>query len=413
MLKSKLKEVLIAPVVVGALGYFVDIYDLVLFSIVRVQSLKALGIEGDELLHQGVRLINMQMGGMLVGGLFWGILGDKKGRISVLFGSIFLYSAANIANAFVTTVDQYAWLRFIAGVGLAGELGAAITLVSETLSKENRGYGTTLIASVGICGAILAGVIGEYLDWKIAYIIGGVLGLALLLLRIKMSESHMFSGLSDKQEIKRGDIKMLFTKRERLIKFCLCILIGVPVWFVIGILVTFSPELSRQLNVSGTITGGWAILCTYAGLAIGDLSSGLLSQWVGSRRRIVGLYLMITGFLIAVYGQLDGVTPFTFYSICFLLGVGTGYWALFVTIAAEQFGTNLRSTIATSAPNFVRGSVVPLTESFRAIASLSLFSGGLIRSAMIVGFASVVIALLALWKMPETYGKDLDYFEID
>lgn len=406
---SKLKEICIAPVIVGALGYFVDIYDLVLFSIVRVQSLKALGLDGEELLNQGVRLINMQMGGMLVGGVFWGILGDKKGRISVLFGSIFLYSAANIANAFVTNVDQYAILRFIAGVGLAGELGAAITLVSEVLSKENRGYGTTLIASVGICGAILAGVIGESFDWKIAYIIGGVLGLALLVLRINIRESGMFAECNQKSGVKRGDLKMLFMSRERLLKLLYCILIGVPVWFVIGILVTFSPELAQQLGVSGAVTGGWAILCTYAGLAIGDLSSGLLSQWMGSRRRIVALYLLFTGLLVAIYGTLSGVTPTTFYTICFFLGVGTGYWALFVTIAAEQFGTNMRATITTSAPNFVRGSVVPLTMSFKALSP----SVGLIASAMIVGFVSLLIAFFALWKMDETFGKDLDYYEVD
>lgn len=404
---TRLSQVLIAPVIVGALGYFVDIYDLVLFSIVRVASLKSLGLEGQELLDAGVRLINMQMTGMLVGGILWGILGDKKGRIKVLFGSIFLYSAANIANAFVTSVDMYAWLRFIAGVGLAGELGAAITLVSEVLHKDDRGLGTTIVASVGICGAILAGIIGENFSWQAAYIVGGVLGFALLITRIRIQESGMFHDTNQNHGCKKGDFTILFSTRARLFRYVRCILIGLPVWFVVGILYTFTPELSQALGVTGKVTGGYAILFGYAGLALGDLTSGLTSQALGSRKKVVLYYLLFTAFGVVVYGMLRDISPALYYAVCVILGVGVGYWALFVTIAAEQFGTNMRATVATTVPNFVRGSVVPLTLSFQALKP----GYGILGSAMIVGVSSLLIALLALWRMEETYGRDLDFLE--
>jgi putative MFS transporter len=406
-MKVRIKDVLIPPVIVGALGYFVDIYDLLLFSIVRVPSLKSLGLEGKELLDMGVYVINMQMIGMLIGGIFWGILGDKKGRISVLFGSIFLYSIANLANAFVTDVETYGWLRFIAGIGLAGELGAAITLVSEVMPKEIRGYGTSVVAAVGLLGAVLAGIIGENFSWQTAYIIGGVLGLLLLFTRIRILESGIFSHVQKDTSVKKGDFLMLFSSRDRFFRYIQCILIGVPIWFVIGILVTFSPELSRALNVQGEVTGGYAILYTYVGLAVGDLLSGFLSQGFKSRKKIVGGFMLMTAVFMAIYLTSSGMSAGLFYGICVFLGVGTGYWALFVTIASEQFGTNIRATVTTTVPNFVRGSVVPVTLLFQYLSE----SMGLVQSAMWVGTLSLTIASIALWKMKETFGKDLNYLE--
>src|SRR5512141_463679 len=202
------------PVIVAALGYFVDIYDLVLFSIVRVSSLKGIGIYGQDLIDKGVLLLNMQMIGMLLGGILWGILGDRKGRLKIMFGSIFLYSAANLANATVPSIEAYAALRFIAGVGLAGELGAGITLVSEVLHKSVRGYGTMIVASVGVSGAILANVVAKGFDWRTAFYIGGVLGLMLLLLRLSVAESGMFKGMEN-STISRGNFLSLFTSRDR------------------------------------------------------------------------------------------------------------------------------------------------------------------------------------------------------
>jgi MFS transporter, putative metabolite:H+ symporter len=405
-MKAPTSKVLTTNVVVAALGYFVDIYDLLLFGIVRVSSLKSIGVADDKLLENGVYLINMQMIGMLIGGLLWGVIGDKKGRISVLFGSIFLYSIANILNAFVSNVDQYGVLRFVAGVGLAGELGAAITLVSETMTKETRGYGTTVVASVGILGAVVASLVGDAFSWQTAYIIGGVMGLFLLLLRVSMYESGLFAS-AKKSTVKKGDISMLFSPLPRFIKYLRCILIGIPVWFIVGILLTFSPELTQALGVQGTVTASKAIMFGYMGLSAGDFASGFISQKLGSRRKVVGAFLFFALVLSIVYYFSHGISNILFYTLCVGLGFGAGYWAVFVTNAAEQFGTNLRATVTTSVPNFVRGSVVLLTLSFKTLSG----SLGLLNAALTVGLISFAIAFLALWFMQETYGKDLDYFE--
>ena len=392
---------------VAALGYFVDIYDLLLFSIVRQASLKDLGVPESELMDQGVLLINTQMAGLLVGGVLWGILGDKRGRLSVLFGSIFLYSIANIANAFVWDVPSYAVLRFIAGVGLAGELGAAITLVSEMLPRETRGWGTTTVAAVGILGAVFAGIVGDLVHWRTAYLIGGGMGLALLVLRFQMLESGMFERVSKNSKVARGDFLLLFKSGARFRKFLNCVLIGVPIWFVIGILITFSPELARALGITEPIAAGKAVMWSYLGLSAGDLLSGALSQKLRSRKKVVFGFLILTWALVTFYCFGPTLTATGFYVLCVALGLGIGYWAVFVTIGAEQFGTNLRATVATSVPNFVRGSVVLLTTGFQ----LAQAQWGKVDGAYVVGCVSLAIALMALWGLEETHAKDLDYLE--
>jgi MFS transporter, putative metabolite:H+ symporter len=408
-MKPDYRSLYSVPVVVAALGYFVDIYDLLLFSIVRVSSLKSLGVTTDEeLLSSGEFLIQSQMFGMLVGGLIWGIMGDKRGRLSVLFGSILLYSLANIGNGFVTSVNQYALLRFIAGIGLAGELGAGITLVSEVLPKELRGYGTTIVATVGLMGAVLANIIARQFDWQIAYFIGGGLGLTLLIARVSIFESGMFEKLKT-ENVQRGNFFQLFRNRDRFKRFLSCIFIGLPIWFVIGILVSFSPEFATALGVNGKINAGDAVMFSYIGLAVGDLSSGLLSQWLQSRRKVVLMYILITFAFILYYLFNPSDSTTVFYGICFGLGVGTGYWALFVTIAAEQFGTNLRSTVATSVPNFIRGTVVPLVFIFGLLRP----SLGIIWGAFAVGLGTIVIALIALKFLAETFARDLNFLESD
>jgi predicted MFS family arabinose efflux permease len=404
---SKFRQLLQVPVIVAALGYFVDIYDLLLFSIVRVPSLKYLGVPEGELLEKGVFLINMQMAGMLIGGILWGVLGDKKGRLSVLFGSIVLYSLANIANGFVTGVEQYAVLRFIAGIGLAGELGAGITLVSEILPKEIRGYGTALVASVGVLGAVLAYFVADLFDWQIAYFIGGGLGLLLLLLRVSVFESGIFKDLKEKP-VTRGNFFSLFTSSRQFYKYLNCILIGLPIWFVIGILVTFSPEFGKALGVAAPIKAGKAIMFAYIGLSLGDFSSGFLSQSLGSRRRVVLLFILLTTLFVGIYLFVPVQSELLFYLVCSGLGFSIGYWALFVTIAAEQFGTNLRATVATTVPNFVRGSVNIITPLFLTLGS----HYGIITAAGLVGLLTLVIALLALRKLHETFGKDLNFLEV-
>lgn len=406
------------PVWVAALGYLVDIYDLILFSIVRVPSLSELGLSGEAQIQYGIYILNMQMIGMLLGGIFWGIWGDKKGRLKILFGSIFLYSIANFANGFVHSLPMYAFLRFVAGVGLAGELGAGITLVSEMLPKNLRGYGTTVVATVGVSGAILANAVAQNFNWRTAYLIGGVLGFMLLLLRVKVHESGMYEALNSKnsqnaggaqnpQLVSRGDFFSLFTEREKFKKYLRSIFIGTPTWFVVGILITFSPEFAKHQGVVGEISAGHSVMFCYLGLVFGDLASGLLSQYFKSRRKAVLYFLIATAVMAVFYFSVHSVSASVFYGICVGLGFSSGYWAVFVTVAAEQFGTNIRATVATTVPNFVRGMVVPITMSFQWLKPTLNLTG----AAGVVGVVCMGIALASLHGLAETFGKDLDYVE--
>lgn len=406
MADRKFKQLFSLPVIVAALGYFVDIYDLLLFGIVRVTSLRSLGVPEDQILDKGIYLLNIQMIGMLIGGILWGIFGDKKGRLSVLFGSILLYSLANIANGFVNTVDQYALLRFFAGIGLAGELGAGITLVSEILPKEIRGYGTSLVASVGMFGAVLAYFVADAFDWRVAYFIGGGLGIILLVTRISVFESGIFMKVKE-LTVSRGNFFQLFTDRSRFTRYLSCILIGLPIWFVIGILIFLSPELSEALSFDTPIDAGRAVMFSYIGLALGDMSSGLISQWMQSRKRVVLLFIIMTGMLILLYVSAPFKNEGFFYFTCVGLGFAVGYWALFVTIAAEQFGTNLRATVTTTVPNFIRGTV-PMLNFFFVMAKAQW---GIVLGALAVGMGTIVIALIALFFITETFFKDLNYVE--
>jgi MFS transporter, putative metabolite:H+ symporter len=422
--KKQLRQLFSLPVIVAALGYFVDIYDLLLFSIVRKTSLSSLGVPDEKLFDQGEFLLQVQMVGLLVGGIIWGIMGDKKGRLSVLFGSILLYSLANIANGFVTTVFQYALLRFIAGIGLAGELGAGVTLVSESLPPKLRGWGTTIIATVGLMGAVLANIISKTYTWQTAYFIGGGLGLMLLVARVSVFESGIFLRTVEKT-ISRGNFFLLFQNKLRFKKFLGCIFIGLPIWYAIGILITFSPEFAAAIGIEGEIKAGDSVMIAYLGLAAGDMSSGFLSQTFGSRKSIVRLFIILTlGFiLLYLFSPIKSET--FFFVTCFALGFGIGYWALFVTIAAEQFGTNLRATVATSVPNFIRGTVVPLTLLFKYLRNSlgEYFSNGnsaedakhmgIIYGALIVGLFTIFIAFLALRAVDETFGRDLNFEEED
>jgi MFS family permease len=393
-----LRKIFSLPVIVAALGYFVDIYDLVLFSIVRVPSLKSLGLEGQELIDQGVFL--------LVGGILWGVLGDRKGRLKIMFASIFLYSVANLANAAATSLPAYAFLRFVAGVGLAGELGAGITLVAEILHKSVRGYGTMIVASVGVSGAILANLVAKTFDWRTAFVIGGILGLLLLITRIKVAESGMFRQMEG-AAVSKGNFLSLFTDRGRFSRYLHSILIGIPSWFVVGVLITFSPEFAGALGVRGAVSAGNAVMYCYIGLVAGDMASGLLSQVLKSRRKAVLLFLLLTVAAVGAYFMATGVSAGTFYTICGALGFGIGYWAIFVTVAAEQFGTNLRATVATTVPNFVRGMTVPITMLFQLFRQSLGLKGG----ALTVGALCLAVALFSLWRLEETFHKDLDYFE--
>lgn len=404
-LKTVDKKVWLA-VLVAALGYFVDIYDLLLFSIVRVQSLKDLGFTDHELLEKGVLLINIQMAGLLTGGVIWGVLGDRRGRLSVLFGSIIMYSTANLLNAFVQNVEQYALLRFVAGVGLAGELGAGITLISELLPKRVRGFGTTIVAAIGILGAVFGAFMGEIFSWRTAFIIGGVMGFAILLLRVGVTESGMFEKAKH-STISRGNFLMLFATRERFVRFISCIVIGIPVWYVVGIFLTFAPEFGKAFGMTEIPTGGDAVMYGYIGISLGDVSSGLISQWLQSRRGSILVFLIITAAAVAAHLTIPHTSTFSFYATCLLMGFGVGYWAMFVQVAAEQFGTNIRSTVTTSVPNFVRGAVIPLTASFQ----WGVPRYGAVPTVIGIGIVTLVITLLGLRALKESFHVDLDFQE--
>lgn len=396
-------------VIVAALGYFVDIYDLLLFGIIRIPSLRDMGLTADQITTDGEGILSWQMAGLCLGGILWGILGDKMGRSKVLFGSILLYSLGNIANGFVQTVDQYKWIRFVAGVGLAGELGAGITLVAELLPKEKRGLGTSVVAGFGITGAVAAFFIKENFHWRTCYFIGGGLGLALLLLRVSVFESGMFKTMKEKN-VKRGNIFMLFTNANRLTRYIQSILIGVPTWLVIGILITFSKEFAREFGIAGEVDPGKAIMFAYAGLAVGDVSIGFVSQWLKSRKKAMYIFYALTALFIALYFTIQwNSTPFTMYALCTALGFSVGFWAIFVTIGAEQFGTNLRATAATTIPNMVRGTVplmLLLFQFLRSLQGVGYVKGGIYT--MIIVF---VISTIALITSTETFHKDLNYIE--
>jgi putative MFS transporter len=403
-------SILNITVIVAALGYFVDIYDLLLFTIVKKPSMLGVGATMESLLSDSTKVINWQMVGLLIGGIIWGVLGDKKGRLSVLFGSIILYSIANFITAFVHTVDQYAWCRFAAGLGLAGELGAGITLVSELMPKNKRGIGTSMVAGIGLSGAVAAYFTYQFtMDWRLCYQIGGGLGILLLFLRIGVAESGMFKQVRQ-QNISRGNIFMFFTDARRFRKYILAILIGLPTWYVIGILVNQSDKFGNKLFGSTTIDSGRSIMFAYTAIALGDIAVGFICQYFKSRKKGLLLYYVLCIISLVIFFSSYNNSDARMYTICAMLGFSTGFWAIFITMGAEQFGTNLRATAATTIPNMVRGAL-PLIN----LVFLNLFQKNwewsLIKSGIVTGIIVMAITLVAFYFTEETYHKDLNYVE--
>ena len=407
-LQKNNRSVVTIAVIVAALGYFVDIYDLLLFGIIRMDSLTSLGLNRDQAKITGENILMWQMVGLLIGGIIWGMMGDKKGRLSVLFGSIILYSLANIANGFVQNEMQYSLVRFVAGIGLAGELGAGITLVSELTPKEKRGVATSLVAGIGLTGAVVAFVMKENFHWRTCYFIGGALGMLLLVLRISVAESGIYSKVKD-MNVNRGDFTMLFTNADRFKRYLKSILIGLPTWYVIGILITFSNDFGREMGIKEKIDPGKAIMYAYAAISIGDILVGLVSQWLKSRKQALYIFYVITaGFIILFFTGLHNSSAAAMYWVCAGLGFGTGFWAIFVTIGAEQFGTNLRATAATTIPNMVRGMLaVFILPLFRWMRSLTDYVTG----GWLTGLIIMVIATVAVVFIKETFHQDLNYIE--
>ena len=411
-MNQKKYGILSLPVIVAALGYFVDIYDLLLFTIVKKPSMIGVGATDATILADSTRVINWQMVGLLLGGILWGVLGDKKGRLSVLFGSIILYSLANFVTGFVQTVDQYALCRFVAGVGLAGELGAGITLVSELLPKNKRGIGTSMVAGIGLSGAVVAYFTYQLTkDWRLCYEIGGGLGVLLLFLRISVAESGMFKEVKA-TNVKRGNFFMLINNGKRLKKYVLAILIGLPTWYVIGILVNQSDRFGKAMFGSTTIDSGRSIMFAYAAIAIGDMFVGLVSQYFKSRKKALLLYYCLCIVALILFFSSYNSTDQSMYFICAFLGFSTGFWAIFITMGAEQFGTNLRATAATTIPNMVRGALPLINLMF-----LDLFQKSwgftIIKSGIITGVVVMSITLVAFYFTEETFHKDLNYVELE
>ena len=393
-------------VIVSALGFFVDVYDLLLFGIIRKPSLSDFGLTAEEILTEGEFIISVQMTGLLVGGIVWGILGDKKGRLKVLFGSILLYSVANILNGMVTTIPQYVILRFIAGVGLAGELGAGITLVSELLPKEKRGIAAAMIASFGILGAVTAFLLSQQFHWRTCYYIGGGMGLILLVLRVSVYESNLFTRVKE-TEAERGNFLMFFNNRERFVRYMRCFLIGIPAWYIIGVLVTFSDQFGKEFGIPG-IDPAKAIMFLYLAIAFGDLSVGLISQKLKSRKKALYIFYGITMVFTTLFFLQDGGSPEMFYMICAGLGYGTGFTVVYITMSAEQFGTNLRASAAISIPNMVRGALPLIILLFKFTRTIfdSYVTGG-----WVTGLVLFAIGITASVYTEETFGKDLDFIE--
>jgi MFS family permease len=395
-------------VIVSALGFFVDVYDLLLFGIIRKPSLSSLGLTPDQVLEQGEWLISIQMIGLLIGGIVFGMLGDKKGRLSVLFGSILLYSIANILNGFVQNTTQYGVLRFLAGIGLAGELGAGITLVNELLSKEKRGIASAMIASFGILGAVTAFVMKELFDWRTCYFIGGGLGLLLLIMRSRVYESHMYTQVAD-TDIRRGDFRMFFQNRKRALLYLRCVMIGIPAWYIIGVLVTFSDQFGKEFGIPD-VDPAKAIMYQYMAIAFGDLTAGLLSRYFKSRKKVLYIFYGITAFFLTLYFVSGGGgSAENLYWICAGLGFGTGFSVIYITMSAEQFGTNLRATAAVTIPNMVRGALPLILLLFKGVRNLS---GSYVTGAWITGAILMAIAVFAAWGLEESYGKDLNFVEV-
>ena len=392
-------------VVVAALGYFVDILDLFLFNVVRQPSLRDLGVSPADSLFWGMRLLNAQMVGVLVGAFVFGTLGDRLGRLRALYGSILIYSVGTLLNGLVDSVETYAFCRLLAGFGLAGELGAAVTLVSETLPQSRRGLGTTLVAGFGLCGGVAAALLAEWLSWRTCYFVGGSAGLLLLLLRLSVAEPQMFVDVKQ-QSVRRGSLALLLATATRRRRFLQLLLIGLPVWFVAGIMIAFSPELSTALGTQG-VTAARAVLISYIGVALGDLLCGVLSQVLKSRRRAMLWSLSLLLVLLLLLLRLHGLGLHGFYALCFGLGLSTGYWAVLVTTAAEQFGTNLRATVTTTVPNLVRASVIPLGLLYQQLVPTL----GTVETVRWLGGLCVAVAVVSLWLLPETYHRELAFLE--
>jgi putative MFS transporter len=391
---------------VASFGYFVDVYDLWVFAAVRVASLKDLGVPTAEIMPTGILLLNLQMGGMLLGGILFGVLGDRMGRTRVMFFSILTYSLATLANAFVPNVETYAVLRFLSGIGLAGELGLGATLISEILPKEKRGLGVGVLVGFGVMGPMAAGLAAQAFDWKTCYLIGGILGLALLALRVRVAESPIFQE-AEKTATRQGDLRLMFESPTRLWRFLGCVALGLPTWLVFGILITFSEEILGSLSLPALAAPILLVYCNIA-MPIGNFVTIGVSQYFKNRRWVMaGFTLFALVGVMALFLLPRPLSPFEVKIVYMVITFAAGSWVLMAVIAAESFGTNLRATAATAVPNFARASVIPMTLGLQALKPHMPLGD----AVMILMGLCFILPLIALWRLKETFGKPLNYFE--
>jgi putative MFS transporter len=393
-------------VIVAALGYFVDVVDLWLFSNFRVASLRDLGLPAEEVTTTGAYLLNCQQAGLLLGGLLWGVMGDRRGRASVMFGSILLYSIGNILNAFVVSVPQYAALRFLTGLGLAGEIGAGITLVCELLPRTKRGIGTTFVTGLGVAGAIAASLMGKYMNWRTAFFVGGIMGLTLLFLRTLTHDSSMFAKMQQQGQLRRGSLALLLFRRDNVRKFLGCIAVGAPVWLSVAIFSIFSLEVAPALGITEPISVPDCLLCISIGMTAGDLGAGLLSQLLRSRKLPLLILLVLTCLTSIVITAGAVSTSMGYMTMVGFLGLFSGYWACLLTTSAEQFGTNIRATAATMVPNLVRATTIPMTIGFVTLKQYISIQNTVWVLVVIV----FILAFLGLRTLKETFHTDLEYY---
>lgn len=404
-------RILNAAVVVSALGYFVDVFDLLLFGAVRVKSLTELGLTGQALTDASLTIQNWQMIGMFVGGIGAGMLADKAGRVRALFFSIALYSIATLLCGLAHSVEAYTFYRFLAGVGLAGELGTGITLVSESLPTHKRGLGTTIMAAFGMSGAVAAGSTSWLIaDWRVAYYIGGALGLALLVLRLSVSESHIFEKTRNMSAVARGNAWALFNNPNRFARLSKSALLGATTWFNTGILMLLAPEFGVAKGIPDPVSPALAVVWFHIGMVLGDAGSGLLSQWLKSRLRAMQIFLTLQVGAVLAYLFVPLTAASQLYPFILLLGFAGGFWAVFVTNASEQFGTNLRATAASTVPALVRILFVPIALAFQALKAPNML-GNTLWAAATVGLFFLALAFWASFNLEETFDKDLDYVE--
>jgi MFS transporter, putative metabolite:H+ symporter len=394
-------------IIVSALGFFVDLYDIMALGAVGEASLKSIGITDKALLEKGVTTLqNWQMGGMVIGGFLWGIIGDKYGRLKVLFGSIILYSLFTLLNAFVLNLNQYVICRFIAGIGLAGELGAGITLVSEQMQKEKRGLGPAIIAGFGVLGAIVAVFISKIYNWQTVFIVGGVLGFCLLILRVGVVESGLFK-ITQHTKVSKGNFLIILRNKNYLKKFICILLVGIPGWYANGILIQLTPYVSESMGMTVIPSKGTVIIYFFIALCVGDIMGGVISQWLKSRKKSIYLFLSLHAVMLLLFFTIGKTSVQVYYTIFAGIGFSVGFVIQLFTLAAENFGTNIRTLVTSSGLNLVRAWVIPCSLAYTWLNNN--FTILKWQSAAAIGFVAIVLALFALRQLDETFDNDLEF----